>query len=81
MNVSINGMDVFNISWDSRLQTSVWNVLHAPLEVGALFCIATRPPVAQMGFAFEPLWAQTGWTLENFLGQHVMSLQDSWQHD
>ena len=28
------------------------------------------PPVAQAGFALEPLWAETGWTPEKFLGQH-----------
>ena len=36
-----------------------------------LFRIATRPPVAQTGFALEPLWAHTGWTPETFLGQHT----------
>ena len=45
-------------------------MLATTLELSPLFCIATRPPVVQTGFALEPLWAQTGWTPETFLGQH-----------
>ena len=54
-------------------------MLTAPLEFGPLFCIAATPPVAQAGFALEPLRAETDWAPEGPTFVAVVAMdQDLW---